>query len=187
MRALVNVATLERVLRLATDLDFDLLSATFSRKRRCVGDGGTRQGLGIQIIELLEHGWVVVEVIVARGATLMIHLIEEEVVPLHRFLQLLLVEHIRVALDTVRASFIHQLLGKVQLALVQLDYVLVAYQILVLQLILWLLAPGVVSLFKGAIYVFLLRVPLQLVVTGDPGERGGHVTRVLMLLRGLGW
>ena len=92
-----------------------------------------------------------------------------------------------MTLDAIRASFIHELLCEAELALVQLDDVLVANKVLILLLILWLLAPRVFFLFKGAIQVFLLSVPFQLVVASDPGERGGHITRVLMLLIRLGW
>ena len=92
-----------------------------------------------------------------------------------------------MTLDAIRASFIHELLCEAELALVQLDYVLVANKVLVLRLILWLLAPWVLFLFKGAIQVFLLSIPFQLVVTSDSGEGGGHVTRVLMLLIRLSW
>ena len=80
-----------------------------------------------------------------------------------------------MTLDAIRASFIHELLCEAKLALIQLDYVLVAYKVLVLRLILWLLVPGFFFLVIGAIQVFLLSIPFQLIVTSDPGEGGGHI------------
>ena len=47
------MGVLLRVLRLPTDLDLDLLSATIGRERRRIGLGWTRQGLCVQLVQLV--------------------------------------------------------------------------------------------------------------------------------------
>ena len=107
-------------------------------------------------------------------------LVHEEVLALHGVFELFLVEHIRMALDTVGTALIHEFFGQVNVCLVKLYHIVAWFQIFVLgELILignltlmrlqvFLFMTGAVIRFSGTIS--FLALLLKFIVAGDSSE-----------------
>jgi len=64
-------------------------------------------------------------------------LVKEKVFTLHRVLKLFLVKRIWMALYTVGATFIHKLLGQVDVCLVEMNHIIAWFQILILRFVIF--------------------------------------------------